>query len=80
MKIRLVQMKTILRGLRVYEKCWPSWLAVQLVVQLVVVGNANPHHKQIFIKYICRVSSQSLQTFQPTEGLEFRCRFLVCYY
>ena len=26
-------------------KMLASWLAVQLVVQLVVVGNANPHHK-----------------------------------
>ena len=42
-----------------------------------MVGNANSQHEQIFVKYMCRVSSQRLQTFQLSAGLEFRCRFLV---
>ena len=43
----------------------------------VEVGNANSQRKYIFFKYLCRVSSQSLQTFQLTAGLELQGGFLV---
>ena len=31
----------------------------------------------IFVKYLCRISSQSLQTFQATAGSGFTCGVLM---
>ena len=42
-----------------------------------VLGHANSQDKYTFVKNSCRVSSESLQTFQFTAGSEFRRRFSV---
>ena len=47
------------------------------ILKRVEAGNTNFQHKQIFVKYLCRVSSQILQTFKLTGCLEFSCRFSV---
>ena len=75
-------MKKILGGLGVYQKCWSfnrNRLKFPENLKRVVMGRADSQHKQIFVKYLCRVSPQSLQTFQLTAGLEFGCSILLIY-
>ena len=44
------------------------------------MGSANSQRKYMFVKYLCRVSPESLQTFNRTVGLEFGCTSLVFYH
>ena len=37
------------------------------IPKTVDVGNANSQHEQIFVKYLCKISSQILQTFRCLE-------------
>ena len=41
--------------------------------------SSNSQHKQMFVKYLCRVSPQNPQTFQLVAGLEFGCSIVVFY-
>ena len=54
-----------------------SVVRVYYVLNRVEVNNADSQHRWVFVKYLCRVSYQSLQTFQLTAGLEFRYSFLM---
>ena len=44
------------------------------------MGSANSQRKYMFVKYLCRVSPESLQTFKRTVGLGFGCTILVFYH
>ena len=64
------------------KKCWTNWLAdwkdwkhlkCLEILNRVDMGNANFQYKYKFVKYLYRGGSQSLQIFQLTEDLEFKC-------
>ena len=78
-------MKNILGDWDFIKKCWPTWLADSEDGSIEITSNAQKYligsrwvMQILSINiYLHRVSSQSLQSFHLTVGLEFECRFVV---